>query len=163
MSNDLPDYQTEVSTTLDLPYLPLSGGTMAGNIAMGGNKVTGLGAPSGDNDAARKTDVDTVNAKLDDVSQAQPTRVLGTVYQNTGGKIRSVTVNCVNEAGNACNFAVYTDASNPPTTQISWVNGPASTPQLGFSASFIVKPGNYYKVDGSGGTTLFRWTEWDLF
>lgn len=34
-------------------YLPLTGGTMSGNIAMGGNKVTGLGAATGNGDALR--------------------------------------------------------------------------------------------------------------
>ena len=38
--------------------LPLAGGSMTGNIAMGSNLVTGLGAPSSDNDAARKKYVD---------------------------------------------------------------------------------------------------------
>ena len=38
--------------------LPLAGGTMTGNIAMGSNLVTGLSAPSSDNDAARKKYVD---------------------------------------------------------------------------------------------------------
>jgi len=39
-------------------YLALAGGTMAGNIAMGTNKVTGLGAPTAAGDAARKTETD---------------------------------------------------------------------------------------------------------
>lgn len=37
----------------DALKLPLAGGTMSGNIAMGGSKVTGLGAPSTNGDALR--------------------------------------------------------------------------------------------------------------
>jgi hypothetical protein len=42
--------KTEVDTALALK-LNLAGGTMSGNIAMGGNKVTGLGAPTASADA----------------------------------------------------------------------------------------------------------------
>lgn len=40
--------------------LDLSGGTMSGDIAMGGNSITGLGAPTNSNDAATKDYVDAV-------------------------------------------------------------------------------------------------------
>jgi hypothetical protein len=43
----------------DATFLKLAGGTMGGNIAMGANKITGLGVPTSANDAARKTYVDT--------------------------------------------------------------------------------------------------------
>tara|TARA_Y100000310_G_scaffold154415_1_gene153982 strand:- start:9500 stop:10051 length:552 start_codon:yes stop_codon:yes gene_type:complete len=39
-------------------YLPKAGGTMSGAIAMGSQKITGLAAPTSDNDAARKKYVD---------------------------------------------------------------------------------------------------------
>ena len=44
--------------TQDALKLSLTGGTMSGNIAMGGNLVTGLGAPSAGGDATNKTYVD---------------------------------------------------------------------------------------------------------
>ena len=40
--------------------LPLAGGTMSGNIAMGTNKITGLGDPTNAQDAATKNYIDTV-------------------------------------------------------------------------------------------------------
>lgn len=56
--------KTEVDNALGLK-LNLSGGTMSGNITMGGNTVTGLGAPVNSSDAATKTYVDTAdNLKL---------------------------------------------------------------------------------------------------
>lgn len=45
-------------------YLPLSGGSMSGDIDMGQNMVTNLKAPASDNDATRKLYVDTLVAGL---------------------------------------------------------------------------------------------------
>jgi hypothetical protein len=47
--------------------LPLAGGTLTGALAMGTNKITGLGAPTSDNDAATKKYVDD-NTYLADMS-----------------------------------------------------------------------------------------------
>ena len=52
-------FSTTVTTAL-AARLPLAGGTMSGAIAMGTNKVTGLGTPTTSTDAATKGYVDTV-------------------------------------------------------------------------------------------------------
>jgi hypothetical protein len=56
---------TATQTALDAK-LALAGGTMTGAIAMGTNKITGLGAPTNANDAATKTYVDGVITNLVD-------------------------------------------------------------------------------------------------
>ena len=46
--------------TIVADYLELAGGTMSGDIAMGGNSITGLADPTDDSDAATKGYVDTL-------------------------------------------------------------------------------------------------------
>ena len=54
------EWATDSAT--DATKLPLAGGTMSGAIAMGTSKITGLGDPTGAQDAATKTYVDTADA-----------------------------------------------------------------------------------------------------
>ena len=62
---DDANFATTVTDSIALK-LPLAGGTMSGAIAMGTSKITGLGDPTGTQDAATKTYVDTADAlKLD--------------------------------------------------------------------------------------------------
>jgi len=55
---DDPNFSTTITTSI-ATKLPLAGGTMTGAIAMGTNKITGLGDPTANQDAATKTYVDT--------------------------------------------------------------------------------------------------------
>lgn len=75
----------KLGVTVDLSgYLQLAGGTMTGALAMGGNKVTGLGAPTSDADAATKKYVDDAVGGSSGVNTAS-----GTI----GTSATSVTVN----------------------------------------------------------------------
>ena len=56
--------------TADALKLNLAGGTMSGDITMGGNIVTGLGTPTADSDAATKGFVDTSIANVIDAAPA---------------------------------------------------------------------------------------------
>ena len=58
LANDA-SYSTTITTAL-ATKLPLAGGTMTGAIAMGTNKITGLGTPTATTDAANKSYVDGV-------------------------------------------------------------------------------------------------------
>lgn len=114
-----------------------------------------------------KTEAD----KHDDISWAEPTRVLGTIYQNTGGKLRFVVVSL---GGNTTNgqgiiVASYIGSTSPPTTPVGyWYsshNDAAATMSIHGQVSFFVPINYYYKIDGAAGNpdaTLDEWHEWDL-
>ncbi len=148
----------------DALRLLLAGGTMTGPIAMGGNKITGLGAPAAAADAARKSEVDAVNAKLDDVSVTQPSRASDTVYHN-GSKIRVVVASLgQDEPGAQGVDEVRIGTSSPPTTAIA----KTSTDQSEFPryncVTFIVPPNYYYTIVSLlTAPDIEYWTEYDLF
>jgi hypothetical protein len=68
---------------------------MGGNIAMGNNKITGLGAPTADGDAATKLYVDTVSAGINvhEAVNYATTDALGTAGNLVGGTITTTYAN----------------------------------------------------------------------
>jgi hypothetical protein len=58
---DDPNFATTIANSV-ATKLPLAGGTMSGAIAMGANKITGLGTPTANSDAATKSYVDAADA-----------------------------------------------------------------------------------------------------
>ena len=120
----------------------------------GGHTITGLGAPTAAADAARKTEVDTVNAKLDDVSHSSPTRAKDTPYQN-GSKLRFVTIGVSLDFDEAARVKIGPSSST--TTVIAYL---LDNPQ---NVSFIVPPNWYYRLEEYIGTiSIDKWYEWDL-
>ena len=73
----------------------LTGLTMGGNIAMGNNKITGLGTPTADADAATKLYVDTVSAGINvhEAVKYATTGALGTAGNLVGGTITTTYAN----------------------------------------------------------------------
>lgn len=157
--------------------------TLYANLAGGGYKLTNIGAPTAATDGARKSEVDTVDAKLDDVSHAEPTRAVDTIYQNST-KIRLVTVTAVCNvySGSGTSVSGYSyiegqcSSSTPPTDRVA--SGGVQTLLQGLadginnvngrtSIAFIVPPNYYYRVATVIATdgvtpTLVEWHEWDL-
>lgn len=85
--------------------LDRSGGTMTGEIVMSGNKVTGLGAPEADTDAANKSYVDTSLTSVKTVSVSATLTVAG--WTGSAPYVQSVTITGLTDAKKAMAYPVY--------------------------------------------------------
>ncbi|MBI2869387.1 MAG: hypothetical protein HYX96_06145 [Chloroflexi bacterium] len=161
---DLPDWYTQTETELDLPYLPLTGGTMTGAIAMGSSKITGLGAPAVDADAATKKYADDQDHAVVQANVTASRAIDGTVYQNTSGKIIMVAVSMyLNGGDGAGGGSAYVGAANPPTSIVAgWLDYASASFGVKGTLTFIVPPSYYYKIGTVGSPTLGTWTEWSM-
>lgn len=151
-------------TNISALYLLLTGGTLSGALAMGTNKITGLAAPAADADAARKVDVDTVDAKLNDSSVAQPARALDTEYQ-AATKLRLVIADFQLDSGTTESVTAVIGAASPPATAIgTCYQGAGSGGTIRVTLTFLVPAAFYYQITtGAGTPTNIHWTEIDLF
>lgn len=98
----------------EMDYLPLSGGTMQGNLNMGAHRLTGLPAPQADSDAARKSDVDEVSGLVEALIGSDGIIAL-TVQDNTGRTLGGVTLEALIQGESA---TVVADASGRATIRI---------------------------------------------
>lgn len=96
----------------DVGALPTTGGTMTGDIAMSGNKVTGLGAPSDNADAANKGYVDTALNGVKTVSVSATLTVAGWTG-SSAPYVQSVTITGLTDEKKAMAYPVY--GSDTPT------------------------------------------------
>lgn len=112
-----------------------------------------------------------INHKNDDivVTTTAPTRTFGVSYQPDTSNNTFVTISnqCDTSASGVATYAVLSDSSNPPVTIIANAGIPtgiASESNI-FSTSFIVRRGDYYKVDKTetaGTVTNTYWIETSL-
>ena len=97
--NDDPNFSTTITNSI-ATKLPLAGGTMSGAIAMGTNKITGLGDPTANQDAATKK------------------YTTDTFLPLAGGTLTGAVV-----AGNNKITATYTPSANADLTTKTYVDG----------------------------------------
>jgi len=71
---------SDITALVDATYVNASGDSMSGNLAMGSNLITGLGAPSNPGDATNKSYVDSVASGL---SWKEPVQSVGTSLPGT--------------------------------------------------------------------------------
>ena len=88
-------------------------------------------------------------------TQTTLNRSFGTVYQNTTGKSLFVSVT-INVGVQFETITCLTDSNSNPTTGVAG----CSIYSHGSAFSFMVLPGNYYKVTRSATAAIVYWTEW---
>jgi hypothetical protein len=86
-------------------------------------------------------------------------RVLDTIYENTSGKPRWVSV--TSTVGANKGIVAYIGATSPPTSEVGRNYG-ASSPDGRLQVMFLVPPGWFYKATAAGGGQKAAWYEWTL-
>jgi hypothetical protein len=108
-------------------------------------------------DEADKIDLCSMSANL-----AGGTRVAGTAYQNTSGKVRFVSVTAEGTDLGSPAFSAYVElADATPDVVVQTVDLDDSTTSHYGALFFVVPPNAYYSVSSSATITLHYWYEWD--
>ena len=104
---DDPNYATTITNAL-AAKLSLSGGTMTGAIAMGANKITGLGTPTASTDATTKAYIDDVFGST--TSAASSATAAATSATNAANSASAAATSATSASNSAS--AAATSASN---------------------------------------------------
>jgi len=109
-----------------------------------------------------KGQADLIDACSQSANLAGGTRALGTVYQNTGGKVRFVTVTCEGTDGASPAVSAYVELSDDtPDVLVAKADADDSSNSDFATVTFVVPPNAYYTVSSVASLALTYWFEWD--
>ena len=159
-------FQTGVTDTTG--FVTTAGATMSGDIAMGGNDITGLGAPSNDNDAARKVYVDdTIDSKIDTALTSDVVGGTGiTVSDDTPGSgqitvsVTAGSIGATQLASTAVTAGDYGSSTAIPTFTVD-ADGrltAAGTASVNATTLDNIDSGSFIRSDANDNVTAH--TEW---
>lgn len=119
-----------------------------------------------DNVKALKAEVDTLSNRIQrdgtTIAYANPagTRVDDTIYRNTSGYDRIVTISVQLDDGEEYN--VECDSATPPTIVVAELDQNSGQPNDFRNVTFIVPDDYYYNIiTVAGAPSIEHWTEWD--
>lgn len=122
---DDPNYATTITNAL-AAKLSLSGGTMTGAIAMGSNKITGLGTPTASTDATTKAYIDDVfGSTTSAAASATAAATSATSAANSASAAATSATSASNSASAAATSA--TSAANSATAAVTSATSAANS------------------------------------
>jgi len=146
--------KTEVDTSLS-GKLSTTGGTMSGAIAMGTSKITGLGDPTNNQDAATKTYVDGILGSA--TSAATSAAAAATSASNASTSASNASTSAGNASTSATNAAASaTDAANTyDAFDDRYLGSKSSAPSVDNDGNALLTGALYWNTSTSN---LFVWT-----